>query len=574
MVLNKLQPLRGFSLVEVLIVAAVLSIFFGGLFLTVQLSARLVSDNRSRLTALTVASDQMEYIRSLSFDAVGTLAGIPLGTISQVSTTTLNNQTFVKTVLIEYVDDSADGIGSADSNAILTDYKRAKVTVAWINRGVANEIFLVSNIVPRSIESNIGGGTIRVNVFDALVRPLPGADVRLYRTIGTSTIDVTKSTDATGIALFSGAPAGSDYQISVTAPGYSIDQTYQATSSLPNPTTLPVTVLQADITTMNFFIDRLGAADVRTLASKTIRDVLMPLTLINEFSTTSNLSLSSSTLVLRSVSGSYVASGTAFMLPITPSPLQQWSLITPVTTTPINTSYKFSLYTGTSTFTLLPDSDLPGNALGFGGVVDISALNVATYPSLVIGLVLTTTNPAVTPAVDSLTLRYKEVETTQSSVSVTFRGTKTIGTLADTTSVYKTTRAFNTNGSGSASVPSLEWDSYNVSVSGYDISEICSVDPVVISPGTTASVDIVTVANSTNSLRVVVKNSSGATITGAVVELRRGSSLTQTTSICGQTFFSDLTAADYELTVSAPGYTDVVIDPLSIAGDVVQRISL
>ena len=115
--------LRGFSLIELLVVAAIMALFIGGLFVTIQTSLKLVADNRARMSALSVANDRLEYIRSLSYDAVGTVSGLPAGTIPQVSTSTLNGFLFTERILIEYIDDAADGVGVSDSNAITTDYK-------------------------------------------------------------------------------------------------------------------------------------------------------------------------------------------------------------------------------------------------------------------------------------------------------------------------------------------------------------------------------------------------------------------------------------------------------------------
>ncbi|PJC56055.1 hypothetical protein CO026_02400, partial [Candidatus Kaiserbacteria bacterium CG_4_9_14_0_2_um_filter_41_32] len=251
---NSKNNKSGFSLVEVIIVSAIITLFFGELFGGLHYTLALITDSKARLTALSVANDAMEYIHSLSYDAVGTVAGIPSGLIPQVATSTLNGIEFEKRVLIEYVDAPADGLGAADSNSITTDYKNAKVTVSWTRNGKTNQIFLVSTITPRSIESDVGGGTLKVKVFDSVAEPLPGASVQVVNNTLLPNIDITRTTDASGIALFSGAPAGADYEIFVTASGYSSEQTYMATTALPNPTSRPVAVLEADVSTMNFFI--------------------------------------------------------------------------------------------------------------------------------------------------------------------------------------------------------------------------------------------------------------------------------------------------------------------------------
>ncbi len=570
----KEQFKRGFSLIEVLIVAAVIALFFGGLFLTIQQSIKLTTDTRGRLTALTVANDYIEYIRSLSYDNVGTVSGIPSGLLPQNSTTTLNGIEFNRRVLIEYIDSPADGLGASDSNGITTDYKQAKVEVSWSLYGDSDSVFLVTNIIPRSIETDVGGGTVRVNVFDADVQPLPGATVRLVNTTGTSSIDVTRYTDATGIALFGGAPANSNYQIFVSGSGYSSDQTYVATTSLPNPTTQPFAVEEADITTMNFQIDRLGGLNVRALASQTYNETETQFDDISEVASSSNINVVGGNLVL-SGGGPYAANGVAYLPALTPSTIESWDSVDVVASTSAATSYKIRFYTGTSTYTLVPDSDLAGNSSGFNtDVIDISSLDPVTYPSLVIGLELSTTNSSVSPSVDSVSVLILEEETPRSGLSITAKGAKTIGTLTDGSLVYKTILSDSTDSNGEIIFSDIEFDTYTLTASGYDIAEACSEHPAVVNPGNTTSVDVIYVNDSPNSLRVIVEDSSGNPIKDATVELIKGSVQTKTTSPCGQVFFPSLLSPDYELRVSATGYSTFSLDPLSISGDILQTVTL
>ncbi len=567
---------RGFSLVELIIVAAVTAIFFGGLFLTIQNSLRLVTDSRARLSALSVTNDTMEYIRSLSYDAVGTVSGLPPGLIPQVSTTTLNGFFFTKTVLIEYVDDPADGVGGADSNAITTDYKRAKVTVSWVNQqGDSREVFLVTNIVPRSIETSVGGGTIRVNVRDAAIALLPGALVRVVNTTGTTTIDVTKSTDATGVALFGGAPAGAGYEVFVTAPGYSTDQTYQATGTLANPATPPSAVAEAGITTLNFFIDRLAGLSLRVLTDQVFGKTSYAFTSSSDIASSTNVAIGSGVVQLAGLAP-YPASGVAQLTAITPSPVARWQSVAVAATTTSGTGYKIRFYSSSTPPTLIPDTVLPGNAIGFTtSPIDISMVSSFDYPTLVPMVELMTSNSAVTPMIDTIEILFVESETALASVPVAVVGAKTIGTRSDAIPVYKTTRTVTTNSNGIASYSDMEWDTYTATIAGYDIAEACAAHPMVVSPGATTSVSLLVTSDTVNSLRVVVVDGSGVPIPDATVDLIHGGTTSHLTSPCGQTFFDGLTAAsDYQLQVSAPGYSTVTVDPLDISGDVVEMVTL
>jgi prepilin-type N-terminal cleavage/methylation domain-containing protein len=576
MVLNNFTTRKGFALIELLVTAAIMLIIFGGIFVGFRFSLDLITQSRAKLSGLTLANERMEYIHSLSYDAVGTVSGIPNGAIAQTSTTTLNNIVFTETVLIQYVDDPADGTGAADSNGITTDYKLAKVTESWQYRGVTQEVFLVSNIIPRSIETNVGGGTLRVNVFDSKVQPLPGADVRLWNTTGTTSIDVTRTTDATGVALFGGAPANSDYQISVTAPGYSTDQTYMATTSLPNPTTQPVAVRAADISTMNFFIDSLSTFTITTLSGKTSSSTTYSFATLGQVASSSAVAANSNALVLTSSAGVYASSGMAYLTPIVPTTIAGWDVLTVSATTSINTSVLVSLYTGTSTYTIIPDSDLPGNSAGFAAsTIILNTLSAITYPNLVVQARLATASSTLTPQLGGVQVSYVTTKTVIPNAALTIHGDKTIGTLLDTSLVYKFSSSTTTNGSGVRVLNSIEWDAYTVTPSGYDIAEACPANPVAVPAHSSTSLELVLVANTSDNLRVVVQQSSGGALAGATVSLARsGYSDTAATSACGQVFFSGLTSAsDYTLTVSAPGYTTQNFTNVSVSGDVVQTVT-
>lgn len=578
MVSNNYSTARGFSLVELLVVAAVMLVVFGGIIISFRYSLELISHSRAKLTALTLANDQMEYLRSLSYNAVGTVSGIPAGLMPQVSTTSLNGIMFTKRLLIEYIDDDADGIGASDSNGITTDYKQAKVTIEWTIRGLTKNVFLVTNIIPRSIETDVGGGTMRVNVYDSANAPLPGASVRLFNTTLAPTIDVTRTSDATGAALFGGAPAGSDYQIVVTAAGYSTDQTYQATTTLPNPNKLPISVLEAAISTSNFFIDRLSDVSFTILSSKITGNRVEDFSSIAGIATSTNTVVSGGAMILTGAPSSYSASGTAYLTAFSPSPLAAWDYLQLMGTISANTAIEVRLYTGTSTpYTLIPDSVLPNNSAGFSlGTINLSNLDSSVYPTVRAGITLRTTNSAVTPRLDELVLGYVESKVPLSGQTLQFVGNKQIGSLADTSPVFKTVFSTTTSATGTRTLRQIEYDFYTLSVPGYDIASLCPAAGLDVKAGTTANVEVVASPNSAHTLRVLVQTASGVPITNASVTIVRGAfSQILKTGRCGQVFFAGLTTApDYMLDVSASGYPSQTVPTLDVTGDIRTVISL
>lgn len=565
---------RGMTLVELLIAIGLITIVFGGLFGTFQFMLTLINSSKAQAGALALANEKIEYIRSLEYDDIGTVGGIPEGLLAQNSTTTLNGIEYTERLLIQYVDAPEDGEGAADENSILADYKLVKVEYSWVFRGQTNTISLISNIVPEGIETTAGGGTLTVNVFDADVQPLSGASVRVVNTNGTSTIDTTRLTNANGVAMFSGAPALAGYEITVTKAGYSTDGTYTATTSNPNPVTLPVAVLEAEVSTMNFQIDELSDLTVRTIGEPTT-DVFE-----DTFTDASNVSASSSVTIaggevsLSGAPGSYSANGSLYSVAVTPASFTSWDTAYFSARIPTNTNLVVHVYDTSSSTNpvLVPDSDLPGNASGFvPGTVALAALNPASYPSLGLGAELTTSDVATTSALLEWNIAYIISQPPIAGVPFTLQSSKVIGTNASSSPIYKYEDSFTTDGSGQTGIEDLEWDTYTVTVDdpSYDIAEACSNIPYVLNPGVDDTLTLTLVPSVTYALRIAVEDSVGTPIPNADLTLSRaGFSEDLTSSSCGQAFFNSglSTALDYTLSVSASGYADRTITDIAIDG--------
>lgn len=575
---------RGFSLVEVLIVASLSALIFGALFSTFQYSLQLIGNSRAKLSAQSVANDRMEYFRSLPYDDVGVIAGFPAGLIPQNSTTTMNGIEFVERVRVDYIDDDADGVAGADTNAITTDYKQIRLEYKWSIGNATSSIVLVSNIVPRSIETNVGGGTARINVLDADSSLLQGASVRLLGSSSTLPYDVTNNTDASGAATFA-VPADSGYSVEVTAnisgKQYSLDKTYEATTSNPNPTTAPFAVLEADVSTLTFKIGELSDLSVTSLSAVTEGSLIETFSNLASVASSTNVMTVGGDLVLEDVVGVYKNSGVVYLGPITPTPLEIWSSIRTAVDLPIDTSYKVQLFTGVGTgpYTLIPDSEFPGNAAGFtDSIIDISALDVFMFPSIFVGITLETSDTSVTPEVDEVGVYYRNSKALFASVPFDVRGDKVIGADIDSAPIYKFTDSITTNGSGNYLFTDLEFDDYTFeNTSGYDIASACSEHPFNHQAGIDGELEIELVSGAVDTLRVVVTDGLGRKIPGATVNLQRpGYDVTIDTNNCGQAFFTGGVSAnsDYVIDVSATGYSSQNIDPFDISGDEVTTVVL
>lgn len=582
----KLQTKKhlGFTLVEMMIVAALSAVVFGALFSSFQYSLKLISNSRAKLSALSLANDRMEYYRSLPYAEVGVVAGYPAGTIPQNSVISLNGIDFAERVRVDYIDDPQDGIAGSDTNGIILDYKQIRLEYTWNISGATSSVQLISYIVPRSVETTAGGGTARINVLDANSALLPGASVRLVGSSSTFPYDVTNYTDASGAALFN-VPADGGYQAIVTAnisgKQYSTAQTYVATTSNPNPAVAPFAVLESDVSTLTFQIGELSDMEISTFSSLVSSSTVEEFSDLSGVASVTNITSDTDLLVLTNTLGVYDSSGTAYLNTITPTPLLSWEKIRVAADLPVNTTHKVQLFTGVAPgpYTLIPEVDLPGNATGFiTTMIDLSSLDTVTYPSIVVGVTLGTSDTSVTPAIDEIGVYYRESASPLASVDLDIRGDKIIGTDLSLQPIYKYTNSVVTNGSGQVSLSDIEFDAYTFSdFSGYDVAIACPAHPFIQEAGIDGNLELMLVANAVNTLRLTVVNSLGQTIPGAKIRMTRpGYDTTLYTGTCGQAFFTGGMSVnnDYTIEISATGYFDETITSFEIDGDKVTTVTL
>ncbi len=159
--------------------------------------------------------------------------------------------------------------------------------------------------------------------------------------------------------------------------------------------------------------------------------------------------------------------------------------------------------------------------------------------------------------------------TALANVTFTMTGAKTIGTGPSGT-LYKYSQSLSSGASGTLTVPNLEWDSYTIAVGGsYDIASACNPQPESLAPGASMTTDLYLAPHTTNSLLVDVHAASNGTlVSGATVMLTRTGFLAATsTDRCGQSFFSNLTAAStYTVAVGQAGHATTTISNVNVSG--------
>lgn len=558
------KPLRGVSFIDVIVGTALILIIFLALFGVLRVTLQVSALAKAEAAATSLAQSKVEFIRSLEYDAVGTLGGIPPGTIAQTATSTLDGIAFTTRTYIQYEDDAKDGVGLADTNGITTDYKRVKISVSYSVGGKDKEVSLVTNVVPPGLETTTGGGTLRINVIDAGGLPVSGASVRIVNASTAPTVDVTTFSSDIGVVYLPGAATSSEYQVYVSKSGYSSAQTYtrDATNQNPNPGYL--TVAKDQTTTGTFSIDVLSAVTMRTYSP------IQTATTTDTFASSASLTnmvqsaVTGGALTLSGSPGTYPTSGSARQAVVSPSYLYSWKSVTATRQTTASTTAKVRVLD--SSGARLPDAVLSGNSAGFTTFpVSLSGVSTTTYPSLMLEADLGSVDAMYTPQVLDWSLSYETGPTPLPSIPFTLTGAKTKGTTGAGTPIIKNTIATTTDSAGVRAL-SLEWDIYALTISGYDVTDACSPPPYTIAPGITDTYSLYMVSSgAVGQILVSVKDATGAVVSGATVQLTKsGYSGTVTTNTCGTGHFGNLSSGTYTVTISKTGYTTAVYSGVSV----------
>jgi prepilin-type N-terminal cleavage/methylation domain-containing protein len=245
----------GFTLTELVISLVVLSVVvfsLTGLFTSLVHSAVIAKE---KAVASTLATNQMEYLKSLPYDSLAVAGGSIYATnlLPASSTQTVNGVKYTVKTSISYVDDAYDGCGSypnqtlkqtycrnypppsgapaTDSNP--ADYKIANVTV--YNPDSTQLASVDTQISARVAETASTTGALFVNVNDSSGAPVSGATVNVVDNTVSPAVNVSDSTDENGIAIFYGLPPDTnnyDYTITASDNGYSTLTTIVPSGSL------------------------------------------------------------------------------------------------------------------------------------------------------------------------------------------------------------------------------------------------------------------------------------------------------------------------------------------------------
>ncbi len=257
----------GFTLFEMLIAIALIALIFWSVYLTYASILDTIGNTSVRRAAVSVLNNEIETIRNLPYESVGTVGGVPSGILPQEKQVTVGDVTFTVTTTVRNIDDPFDGtLGGTPNDTAPADYKLVAVKVSCKRCSKFQPIEVTTTVAPKHLESSSENGSLFIHVFDANGVALQGIPVHVVNNKVLPPIDLTDTTNADGVLQLVDVPTSTQgYEITVTDTGYSQDQTYTpGDPQNPNPLKPHATVVSRQVTNTSFSIDKVSTVLVKT----------------------------------------------------------------------------------------------------------------------------------------------------------------------------------------------------------------------------------------------------------------------------------------------------------------------
>lgn len=254
---NKMTKRRageaGFTLVELTVSIVVISILAIGLFSLFNSVIRSIIIARRQSVALTLSTNQLEYLKSLPYDSLAVQGGSIYATslLPATKTQTVNGVAYTTTTSISYVDDAYDGCASystvTEKQTYCRNYSSSTTSTVDTNAADYKIIHVVTKdktgmrlaavdteITARVAETASTTGALFVTVLDGSGAPVSGATISVSNTTITPAANLGDTTDINGKSIFYNLPPDSanDYIITATKDGYSSITTIGVSGSL------------------------------------------------------------------------------------------------------------------------------------------------------------------------------------------------------------------------------------------------------------------------------------------------------------------------------------------------------
>jgi prepilin-type N-terminal cleavage/methylation domain-containing protein len=230
----------GFSLIEVLVSIMVLAIVAGGLAAGLTATSAALGRSKADAIADKLASSEIEVVRRMSYDDVGTVGGNPVGVLVADRNVTRDGATFRVQDKVVYVDNPAPG-----ASQTRVDYKSVQVIVTPA-AAASKSVTQTTLVAPPTYASIAGKSAITVSTTDKITgEPIAGSAITVT---GGPSPTVTDVTDANGNAVIAGLTPNTSpsqkYVVAISNPGYVVtNPAADLTDNLTAAETFPIAAL-------------------------------------------------------------------------------------------------------------------------------------------------------------------------------------------------------------------------------------------------------------------------------------------------------------------------------------------
>jgi len=254
----------GITLLETIIGVAIVAMVAFSMYRSFAVLLDILSTSKTRIAAANLANEQIEIMRNLSYQSIGTTGGVPSGVIAPVEIKSKDGFTFTMTTMIRNVDDSFDGtIGGNPNDLSPADYKLVEVTLNCMNCEEVQSFTFTARAAPKNLETASVNGALFIQVINASGEPVSGATAQITNNVVSPPVNITDVTGADGFLRIIDVPSAvQSYHIAVSRSGFSSDSTYATSSQNPNPIKTDLTVALQTVTQSTFAIDQVGSINV------------------------------------------------------------------------------------------------------------------------------------------------------------------------------------------------------------------------------------------------------------------------------------------------------------------------
>ena len=254
---------RGTSFIDLMVSMGIISVLFGGIYLVYFSIITSIANISVRAAATAAVQAEIETIRNLPYDSVGTVGGVPVGVIQQLQAVTVGNYSFTLQTTVRNIDDPFDGtVNGTPPDTAPADYKLVSIIATCPLCSNYVSVGMTTTVAPKNLESATQNGSLFISAIDANGFAVTDASVHIVNASVTPSINFTDITNTSGILQLVGVPTSTQgYQITVTKTGYSTDQTYPK-GVIANPVKPNATVAVQKVTSISFAIDKTSSITV------------------------------------------------------------------------------------------------------------------------------------------------------------------------------------------------------------------------------------------------------------------------------------------------------------------------